>query len=76
VKVGRWYHGEVLEADGVYTQGRTLQEAIENLAEATALMLEEAPDQFHKTARRAPSRSEKVKFFIPVKRLTASRPAG
>ncbi len=39
------FAAEVLEADSVVSQGETLDEARENLAEALRLMLEEAPHQ-------------------------------
>lgn len=39
-KRGDWYVGYVEELPGVNTQGRTLQEARENLREATQLIIE------------------------------------
>lgn len=38
-KVGDWYIGYVQELPGANTQGRTLQEARENLREAVELVL-------------------------------------
>lgn len=39
-KSGKWYLGWVEEVPGVNTQGRTLNEARENLKEALSLVLE------------------------------------
>ena len=39
-KQGKWYLGWIEEIPGVNTQGRTLREAKENLAEAFRLVLE------------------------------------
>ena len=39
-KTGKWYSGWVEEIPGVNTQGKTLQEAKDNLQEALALTLE------------------------------------
>ena len=39
-KMGKWYLGWVEEIPGVNTQGKTLQEAKENLKEALFLVLE------------------------------------
>ena len=39
------FAAEILEADTVVSQGETLDEARENLADALRLMLEEAPHQ-------------------------------
>lgn len=39
-KSGKWYLGWVEEIPGVNTQGKTLQEAKENLKEALLLILE------------------------------------
>jgi predicted RNase H-like HicB family nuclease len=42
-KHGRWWVGWVDAVPGANSQGRTLREAQENLKEAVALVLEEAP---------------------------------
>lgn len=39
-KEGEWWIGSVAELSGALTQGATLEEARENLAEAITLMLE------------------------------------
>jgi predicted RNase H-like HicB family nuclease len=39
-KMGKWYLGWIEEIPGVNTQGKTLQEAKENLKEALFLVLE------------------------------------
>lgn len=39
-KSGKWYLGWIEEVPGVNTQGKTLQEAKENLKEALLLILE------------------------------------
>lgn len=39
-KVGKWYAASVVEIPGVHTQGKTLQEAKENLADALKLVIE------------------------------------
>lgn len=38
---GDWYVGRLKEVPGVFTQGKTLAELEENIAEAYALMLED-----------------------------------
>lgn len=62
-----WYAAEVLEASGVYTQGRTFEAARTNLIDAIRLMLEEAPHQFGKKRTKLPpgAISEKILVLLP-----------
>ncbi len=48
---GRWYVAELVEATAIFTQGRTFEEARQNLVDLIAEMLELAPHQFRKRRR-------------------------
>jgi len=58
------YTSEILEADSVYSQGETIEDARENLYAVVALMLEEAPHQFGRRARSAPPGALLEKLFV------------
>jgi len=58
------YTAEVLEALGVHSQGETFDEARENLHDAVALMLEEAPGQFGVRAASAPPGALLERMFV------------
>jgi len=58
------YTAEVLEAVGVHSQGETFEEARENLHDAVALMLEEAPDQFGTRTASAPPGALLERMFV------------
>ncbi len=47
-KTGKWYSAWVEEIPGVNTQGKTLQEAKDNLQEALTLILEVNKAMLHK----------------------------
>ncbi|MEK7477177.1 MAG: type II toxin-antitoxin system HicB family antitoxin [Candidatus Coatesbacteria bacterium] len=51
-KRGKWYIGYVREVPGANTQGRTLEEARENLKEAVELVLEAQKKLSPRAARR------------------------
>ncbi len=55
---------EILEAECVFTQGKTFEEARENLVEVIDLMLEEAPHQFGRRRRRPPPGSMTETLFL------------
>lgn len=59
-KTGTWYVGWVEEIPGVNTQGKTLKEARENLADALALILETNKIVSHKEAGNADVIREQV----------------
>ncbi len=40
-----WYVGRLKEVPGVFSQGKTLEELIENIRDAFALMMEEAAEE-------------------------------
>ena len=42
-KDGKYYHGFVPSLPGCHTQGKTMEETLKNLKEATELYLEEFP---------------------------------
>ena len=62
------YTAEILEAVGVYSQGDTFEEARQNLYDAVALMLEEAPQQFAKKPSAPPPGALLEKLFVLVQR--------
>lgn len=49
-----WYAAEILDARAVLTQGKTIEEARENLLDVVQAMLELAPHQFNVKTRAAP----------------------
>ena len=58
------YTAEILEADSVYSQGETIEEARENLYAVVGLMLEEAPHQFGRRAASPPPGALLEKLFV------------
>jgi predicted RNase H-like HicB family nuclease len=58
------YTAEILEADSVYSQGDTFDEARENLYAVVGLMLEEAPHQFGRRAASPPPGALLEKLFV------------
>lgn len=58
------YTAEILEADSVYSQGETIEEARETLYAVVALMLEEAPHQFGRRAASPPPGALLEKLFV------------
>jgi len=46
VKSGEWYAGTVKELSGVHSQGKTVEELKENLAEAIQLIIESNTKHF------------------------------
>lgn len=59
-----WIVAEILEAESVYTQGRTMKEARENLIDVVGLMVEQAPHQFGVRHARKPRGAKTEKFFL------------
>jgi predicted RNase H-like HicB family nuclease len=58
------YTAEILEAQSVYSQGKTFEEARENLYAVVALMLEEAPHQFGRRSASPPPGALLEKLFV------------
>lgn len=61
-----WIMAEILEAEGVYTQGRTIEEARENLLEALGLALEQAPEQIGTKRQPIPAGALTETIFLAV----------
>jgi len=50
VKSGDWYAGTVKELSGVHSQGKTVEEVLENLKEAVQLIIESNTKRFSESA--------------------------
>lgn len=64
-----WHVGEILEARNVYTQGRSLREVRENLADVIGLLLvDSSPDELfrHRKRRKVTSTRDPVERFFLV----------
>ena len=61
---GRWYVAYVEEIPGVNTQGRTLKEARENLAEALRLIIEANRELAARSQPQGPVRREVVRLEV------------
>jgi len=55
---------EVLEADGVFTEGKTVEDARKSLHKLIPVMLEEAPQQFRRKARATPPGALCETFYV------------